>query len=93
MSVLLCTVPLKNCQGLIFIYFFYACGWVLSECDACIWNLVAFLAYGSGTPKLVRESEIGDFDMWYGEKKPREGEFCIFVQQNKGVIVAQEVVL
>lgn len=26
-------------------------------------------------------------------KKPKEGELYIFVQQNKGVIVAQEIVL
>lgn len=34
--------------------------------------------------------EIGDIKMRYGEKKPRVGELCGFVQQNKGVIVAQE---
>lgn len=46
---------------------------------------------GSGRPEVV--GEIGDFKMRYGEKKPREGELCGFVQQNKGVIVAQEGVL
>lgn len=37
--------------------------------------------------------EIGDFKMKYGEKKPGVRELCGFVQQNKGVIVAQEGVL
>lgn len=46
---------------------------------------------GSGTPEVVEE--IGDFQMRYGGKKPREGELCGFVQQNKGVIIAQEGVL
>lgn len=46
---------------------------------------------GSGTPEVV--GETGDFEMRYGEKKPREGELCGFVQQNKGMIVAQEGVL
>lgn len=45
----------------------------------------------SGTPEVV--GEIGDFKMRYRERKPREGELCGFVQQNKGVIVAQEGVL
>lgn len=49
--------------------------------------------YVSGTLKAVGETEIGDFKMWYGEKKPGEGELCVFVQQNKGVIVAQKIVL
>lgn len=42
---------------------------------------------------MVGESEIGDFKMWNGEKEPREGGLCIFVQQNRCVIVAQEIVL
>lgn len=42
---------------------------------------------------MVGETEIRDLKMWYGEKKPREEELCVFVQQNKGVIVAQEIVL
>lgn len=41
---------------------------------------------GSGTPEVV--GEIGDFKMTYREKRPRVGELCGFVQQNKGVIVA-----
>lgn len=39
---------------------------------------------------MVAESEIGDFKMWYGVEKPREGGLCGFLQQYKGVIVAQE---
>lgn len=49
--------------------------------------------YGSRTPKVVGETEIGDFKLWYGEKKPREKELCMFVQQNKDVIVAQKIAL
>lgn len=37
--------------------------------------------------------EIGDTKMRYGEKKLRVGDLCSFVQQNKGVIVAQEEAL
>lgn len=47
--------------------------------------------FGSRAPEVV--GEIGDFKTKYGEKKPREGELCGFVQQNKGVIIAQEGVL
>lgn len=41
---------------------------------------------------MVGEGEIGDFKMCYGGKMPKEGELCIFGQQNKSVIVAQEIV-
>lgn len=40
---------------------------------------------------MVGEGEIGDFKMWYGGKTPREGELCVFGQQNRSVVVAQEI--